>query len=585
MIRTISFQSNLYRSAIGKNHRGVQKHFQSCAADTETVNGQPFSIQFSFDGTMDNAEVLFVNNRDALSTFLSRLGQWAKRKHSNVCWFHNLGYDWQVLLQGQHERRFLDPRKIFTVWHDGCKIRTWSNKTWLAEVKFPNGRNVHIRDTMTFLEDSLEGAAITCGSPVTKAERPKCQLEDRQPTPSEMPGFLDYAKRDPVMTWHIAEQILDHHKKHDIMLSVSMAHSWSRIFRHRYLKPSDTIQRPKPWMLDAATLSFHGGKVALHAGRKPGWYKKTWELDVNGAYAFAMRNLPNPLAGDYRTVRENPGPGAHGLLCITGSTNDKYGIIFDHRGRAIRGKFQRTWATTYEVEEGLKSRTLHLSSVFGFVYESRTETRNPFRSFVDDCWKAKEQAPDPSFARVAAKAGPNTVYGKMWSAYSEGEMAQRTPGGDIVMVKQYRPSQMWHPFFASLITGRVRALIHHYERKYEAIHTATDAIKTQMAPDPADITPELGKLKVAAYGRCLILAPRLCYHEDPKAPKPSFHNFHADLKTLLKVAGIVLRGKTATYLGRKSYSLREKLRSTKKDIVALKIMRTPMKLRPYVSTF
>ena len=357
-------------------------------------------------------------------------------------------------------------------------------------------------------------------------------------------------------------------------MAVSLAHASQRIWRHKFLQPQDRIWLPKAHAITASEAAFHGPRIRRFVPQ--GWYKKTWELDVNGAYAWAMAQLPSPLEGSYRWVRQVPN-GEHGVICISGTTTDPRGLLLNHRGDPITGDFTEVWTTVYEVEELLRSGTLDLKSAQGYVYTSRA-ARNPFRAFAEHCWARKLAAAPHSFDGLAHKVMPNALWGKMGSVRSGTETANIGKDREVTIDRTHRMSQMYHPFFAALIPGMVRARMHELEEKYDALTTSTDAIRTQTRPDPADIGTTMGTLKVAQYGDCCILDDRLVYHRSATGGKAraSYHGFKKDMDELLRVAELRLAGKEATTTVRRMYSIRQAARMRSRNVIPMEIRIEPM---------
>jgi hypothetical protein len=148
--------------------------------------------------------------------------------------------------------------------------------------------------------------------------------------------------------------------------------------------------------------------------------------------------------------------------------------------------------------------------------------------------------------RLMAKLCLNSVYGKFIQKVPTGQESV-FPMFDIVeddetlryrdhhMIEGgYRAGGLYHPAIASLITGNVRAQVHRYEHKYESLMTSTDGFLSLHDPDPADIGPELGKLKVKT-GSLSLWRERLYWFDSDNGPDEdayALHGFRAKLPVL-----------------------------------------------------
>lgn len=99
--------------------------------------------------------------------------------------------------------------------------------------------------------------------------------------------------------------------------------------------------------------------------------------------------------------------------------------------------------------------------------------------------------------------------------------------------KTFRAGGLFNPFIATLITGKVRAMIHTLEHKFKALHTATDSIKTLLPV--TGCSNELGGYKHEVTGTCLLFRNKLYLHfakdyshcsHDPKEVKIFHHGQH-----------------------------------------------------------
>ncbi len=550
VIRTVTVPPVFYRRGIVKNHVGTEREWRLMGWDVETVNGKPYSQQFSVDG--ETGEFQRATSKTIFERFLIRVKAWAKPKACNIIVAHNLPFDAQGLLH-HHQHYLTNGPKHFTIQTIYGTFEWYTDRVWWASLKMANGARVRIIDTMEFIEDSLEYSAHKAGIDIGKIEKPE-YLGQRQPREHEKSSFQAYGIRDAVLAWKIGREVQRVHALFDVKLSVSAASMGWRVLRHCFLKKDDHIAAIPLRVQQPSECAQHGGKVRMYVPR--GKYPRVWDLDINGAYAAALCQLPSPLNGRFISVQGFE-TREHGVLCVTGEVQDRYGVIFDHGFHTLHGAFENVWTTTYELEEAIRSGSVKLQSCHGFIWKSRCE-RNPFKEFAESCYRMRTESPEHSMERVFAKSFPNAVWGKMGQVH-EGERTMSTVSGRIVTNKTFTASPSYHPFFSALVSGWVRAKVHQFEQKYEAIHTATDGFMTMKEPDPADIGTGMGQLKVQCVGPLTLFDKLLYIHTDERDGSVRFsrHKYYGSLDDLRKREAELLRGDKVSYPSRKMYSVRE----------------------------
>jgi hypothetical protein len=363
---------------------------------------------------------------------------------------------------------------------------------------------------------------------------------------------------------------MDIHAKYAVRPSVSLPQFVSGVFRHDFFKEKWEIEFPPLDVVRAVEFSYHGGKNGFYIDG-PTVMEDLYEIDINSAFPWAMRELPSFIGGRYRRV-DRFVPGSVGVYCLSGevSPRTRYPIIFDHTFRPVAGGFEDTWTTSYETEKALESDDVKVTKCWGYVWEPKdAEGPNPFRDYVDHFYKLKEETPkdDPyyNFYKIAL----NSLYGKLVGvideyelerlttsgAAEEGELGHGSSGDEpptresqeavlrehafavnykwdealgrfVHVQKKSVAGQMYHPFIASLITGRVRALIYELETKYKAVHTATDSIKTAIKPEERK---GLGGWKQECFGRCYLFRNKLYLHFDKTGKRASEGSWARDL--------------------------------------------------------
>src|SRR5713101_9210949 len=295
------------------------------AFDTETVDGEPFTIQFAGS---DWATLVRVTRSTILGTFLTFLGQRGDPDRLNLLWAHNLEFDAGIVFCAHPEIWTTktphlvgeldgvgDVRIVFHQIENPFHQVTVRGRQWL------------ILDTMSFFKLSLEEACRRLQLPIQKLPRPS-YLGQRPPTEEEWPTFHAYATNDALATYELGSYILERHREFGIPPTVSIAHMAGTIFRRDYLREdlshpirtearmvSVEVARAKGWqdrqplrvrvdppipfceterrsdlVLNASLLSYHGGKNGLYVAR--GVYEDVSEVDIISAYPYAMRMLP-----------------------------------------------------------------------------------------------------------------------------------------------------------------------------------------------------------------------------------------------------------------------------------------------------
>ncbi len=421
-------------------------------------------------------------------------------------------------------------------------------------LRFSGDAKLKLLDSKAFTLASLANSAKMFQLPVGKLKF----NEEWGMVASKSPEFEAYAKQDVVVQWHLGRKIMDIHEKYEVRPSVSLPQFVSRVFRHDFMKSDWKMDFPPLEIVRAAELSYHGGKNGKYCPypghcrqsdidappvgqcKKPEVYDDCTEVDINSAFPWAMRELPSFVGGRYRRV-DRYERGLVGVYSLSGRVDPrtKYSLVFDHGFRTVRGAFENLWHSSYETEKILASEEVSVAKCWGYVWEPKdADGPNPFRDYVDHFYKLKETTPkdDPyyNFYKIAL----NSLYGKLVGAVEEHDVERFAQTEDEAMAKEalfrergisidYKwdealntylrvekenvAGQMYHPFIASLITGRVRALIFDLERKFKAVHTATDSIKTLGAISE---TQGLGGWKEECKGRCYLFRNKLYLHFD-----------------------------------------------------------------------
>lgn len=547
------------RAGIGPNKRGFHEPaFQLFGGDTETVNGRPLSLQLS-DGT--DTTLLWVDEHNALDAFV---GYFAGRLSSrvNVCYFHHLAYDIIVLCYPFYKEIGKSTQAPFEttgrVGRHRWRLKVWFGKRCWARL-WIGTRRVWLLDSWAFVGCSLEKIALKLNLPMQKLAKPP-YLGQRAPTEDERPAFEAYAKADAAVAYHVGRWIIQQHQEFDVRLSVSLPQFAARVLRHHFFHEDERIELPPIQVNRWAELSYHGGKNGCYV--KPGVYRNVAEADLTSAYAWAMTQIPQMVRGQYRKVTEIVAERFAGIYCISGTTGAcRYPVFYHHDFTPIgpRETFARVWVTSYELFEALRHREVKLSSAWGVVWAAaRGYEHHPLRDYNQTFFQKKETAAKGDPRREIFKLLCNALYGKFIQHTKMDADVTLHVGADgqgKIETPEYCAGGLYHPFLGSLITGLVRARLHALEVQYEALHTATDSIKTRL---PVKETDGLGGLRVVVTGDCLLLRNKLYVHFDERGEiaKYALHGFQGTERELLAM----VRERRTTYTVRRMRQVREALR-------------------------
>lgn len=536
--------------------------------DTETVNGEPMSMQFYSE---DNGEdsMLWVNKDNACSTFL----RWCKSRRSNVehvMYIHNLEFDLVELIFGHHAK-LVSPEGDFDFVIDGWRITGTYGKPTFCRISNGHDKSVLLVDSFSYFRGSLEKAATLFCPDLPKLERPE-GLGEKRFTKKDA-GFIEYAMRDSVVAYHIGKQLEKLHQEFDLKQTVSVADMAARVFRHQFL--TYTIPLPSRAILKASLLAYHGGKNNIAA--PPGWYEDVSSLDLSSAYPHAMASFPEfSDAKAYKSVKTLSARAklpVLGIYQVWGSLSDcKWPVLFDHSFNPMHAcEVEGVWVTGYELAEAQASGEFKLRRASGYVYDAKArEYDSPaLKNFVHTFYERKEAEKD-KVKRTMFKLILNSLSGK----FVQTKKSQRldvvdADTGKITTSADLVAGGLFHPFIAASITGHTRARIHQLEHKYKALHTATDGIFTQSKKLPRE--KGLGAAAVEAQGELLLVRNKLyiLYSKDGDIASAAFkgkriakfalHGFLGKVHDLEKLVATGRRKYTASRMNKLRESMRRGL--------------------------
>ena len=338
--------------------------------------------------------------------------------------------------------------------------------------------------------------------------------------------FENYARQDSIAQYHLGLKILEYHNKYKVRPCVSLPQFASRVFRHYFIQKNEVIKFPPIPCVRGAELSYHGGKNHYHFD-KPRVVENVYEADIISAYPYAMSKLPQFSEGKYSRVYSYT-PGFCAVYRVTGMVTGGYPLIFDHSFNPVMGPFENLWITGFELELAMKSPYIQIECKEGWIWEpSPSYKHSPLAEYVKHFFELKQKTPktDPNYHFY--KIAMNALYGKFQQAIEQRETVIVDDGkgnpvamglngrfdsalGCIVSVNsQFKAGGLYNPFIATQITAFVRAMLYRYEVQYEALHSATDAIKTT---HKIKSSSGLGGFKIEAFGRCYFFRNKLYLH-------------------------------------------------------------------------
>ena len=527
------------------------------AFDTETVEGEPFTIQFA---GCSGATLTRVTRSTILGTFLTFLAEHGDSDHLNLLWAHNLEFDAGVVFIAHPQIWATTMPHLVGELDGGGDVRiTFHHVDNPFHQLTVQGRQWLILDTMSFFRLSLEEACRRLQLPVQKLPRPP-YLGQRPPTDDEWPAFHAYATNDALAAYELGSYIVERHREFAHPPTVSIAHMAGTIFRRDYLREdlscpirtearmlSVAVARARGWpvrqplrvridppipfceterrcdvLLNASLLSYHGGKNGLYV--PPGVYENVTEVDIVSAYPYAMRMLPPLTKGCFRETHAIV-PDRCAVYRVKGRVRSRchYGVFMTIDGAKVTEGCFDTWVTSYELEGVLDLNEVR--SVSGYYWEPAAGATNPFVDYVAFFFEKKQHTPGDDPRREMYKLLLNSLYGKL---------IQRVEKEDPMLARTHsQGGALFNPFWASMITGHCRARLRTLEHQYAALHASTDSILTHATTIPTGTA--LGDLEIKARGTLILLRNKLyvILSEEGRVLKAALHGFHGDVNDLM----------------------------------------------------
>ena len=517
--------------------------------DSEAQDSRAFTLQFALPGKPENETIIaYVPRKEhaALHVFMTVVHRVAiDRKREHLIYGFNLAYEFTQLFHDFNDTaKGADDFTFDYIMPDGTRY-AWtvynSKRHYAVILNTRTKLRVRFLDAHAFFSTSLDKAARMLDIP-PKLEPPlfkRSQWRTRK--------FREYAQRDAYITRLLGERIMTMHDEYDVRTCISAPHFASSVFRRRFL--TDEIALPNERLEQHGLYSYHGGKNGYYLD-EPADLSGIRAYDIRSAYPEAMAELPDLTRSTWRPV-VGFASATHSVWRVTLDYDPcKYGGMQNVGGTwlGVPGRYT-VHITGYELDAMLTRHECRIIRAVGHVLDG--PPGGPLAEYVRTFYALKSTTPYET-ERVTAKLFLNSLYGKFFQkvpvgivgtyVWETGEYVASDPNQEF----DYVAGGLYHPPYASLITGFVRAKIHALEHRYDAIMTSTDGVFAWREPDPRDIGPSLGQLDVTT-GHLRIWRERLylydvgdhgvesCPGAGCKEHKSALHGFRGDPRELAGV--------------------------------------------------
>lgn len=505
--------------------------------DSEAEGGKPFLYQFAHpDGHVDLLDV-GRGRYESLRIFVDYLWRTCTRSNVEYVVFgFNLQYEYTQLFRHCGDAVYAS-EFVLDASNGAWQIRALNDKRYTFVIEWmKQKRQIRVVDAMAFLPMSLDAASklVHTGAKLAKPTEFSRKA-------SHTPKFIAYAKQDAILTQKLGEHIVEWHRNADINQTISAPMLAARVFRRKYLKT--TLPDLTPDLEQYGLYSYHGGKNGYYAN-KPQLLKEVYNYDIRSAYPEAMAQLPCIEHGEW-SFHDGYKAGTHSIYHVDLAYRPcRYHPAYHLGGTRVTDSGRvGLWITGYELDSMVEKRevTLYQCARWEFTTSCDCGKRTPLAAYVADFYALKRDAQIEA-ERVFAKLNLNSLYGKFFQKQPIGNVGvfdietEQYVAHDPSEPYDYRAGGLYHPPFASLITGFVRAKIHRLEHKYQSIMTSTDGFFATIPPDPSDIGRELGQLDVSK-GELRIWRERLYIFtpSDDGKLKYALHGFRGGIAALRRV--------------------------------------------------
>jgi len=546
MIKEIFFDKN---KEIMHTHKHFPKNVNLISGDTET---KPDFLLGVYNEELGEKIIGFSKINKRFENFLKLMEEYSKSGYMNVCYFHNLKFDMQVIMLGLKEKfKDVDKMEIYfdsntyqeisTIEYNRRKsmntkdyiiVFAFFSKTWFMSITYPKQKFLKIYDSYAFFKSSLENLSTDLN-----LEHKKYKVDFNTVKSSDLKKYL---VNDLKTQYDLSKRIIDFHRHYDIKLTVSIAQLSQLFFTNRCFTEKDKIKQPDKGWINRSILSYHGGKNGIYID-KVIKINDVKMLDVKSMYPYAMVNIPNMNMCSYIPVKKI-NRNFHGIYRVTGKVIEcKYPILFTHDFKPIKEskRVVDLCLTSYELYDAIDMGEFIPEKVAGLLVKESKERPNPLKFYVDYFYEKKNKTPKDHAFYPFYKNLLTNLYGKFIQNIKE--KCEIVDVYNKTHYYNYKGGGLFNPFLASLITGFSRAYIHRLEHQYESIHTATDSIITTHKKYKTG--KNLGDLELECSGD-LYLMRNKCYviitDEPTKSKKfPNFkfalHGFHGELHQLMQL--------------------------------------------------
>ncbi len=471
--------------------------------DTETVDGHPYTCQFSDSQGGESLEE--CNGRpEVIRACIAEYLQKAPPKSFILMGAWYLRFDMQIL--------FRDAPEIFSglgeVDHQDEQGIHWKGSTnWpvIFAVARWKGRTLLLMDAWRYFQGTLAKTCEMLNLPIQKLPRPACIKEGRAPQgKAEREEFATYAMVDAKAVLQVMTLIDSLWAREDLGPCISLAHQAGRVFRVKH-----TLDQGKPKGLDApdhfsnlnGLAAYHGGRNSLLAETLPLVVPDCALYDVRSLYpSICVFELPSFFQGRWVSdtrISKRPQVDLAGIYRVSGTlragAHPQYRLLMNAAGEYLPvDKPFKAWVSGFELQAALQYSLIEDVKVFGFHWEGGSK-RHPFKDFYTEIFNQKE-----------ANRGKNSLlyhYYKNLGNSLTGKFVATIPQQDSNGQKFRVPGLLFNGPIGALITGAGRARLFRAEIASSSIHAATDSIVVPpWGAHPANIGPGMGQWEKVCTG-------------------------------------------------------------------------------------
>ena len=537
------------KDGIGFKKCACPEYIHVFGADTETCKGDVGMVQIC-DGA--GVQLLHVNPANCLEKYVAAMNPMVHKGEVNVCWFHNLTFDMEVMLI-PHVQLYRE-KKSFEISLPDADIELHMGKICFVDIYYSKNRRLQLRDSSKFIMGSLEKVANKLELLHRKSKKPP-GLGVRSPWDDDLKA---YAIQDAWVTYDIGKWISDNlMHRYNIPLTVSFSQFSQKLYQSQFINEDEHIPFPTDDACYFAERSYHGGKNGMYCPA-PVVIDDCYDIDIVSAYADSLTRMPQAYFSRTKYTNKYE-PGQHGVYAIDACIGPtKYPVLFkEFSFQPALGEVKDLMVTSYELDKAIQMGLVQLHKCRGWVLDVSTYKKHPFAPYVDFWWQQKKVAIEGTIPYRLAKLGPNAIYGKLIGRIELDEADFVERHGAFMPVKMtHKACSFYNPLLASLVTAKTRLKLLDLETRFEGLHSATDAVKT--IHKPYGESPELGGYETEIFGKCIILRNKLYLHfnKENKLEKFALHGFWGTPDQLIEMVDKGLREYTCLHMPKLKESLR-----------------------------